>query len=272
MVNPAYALHWFVIGAEFPVGRCLIANLNESGTSYSAVSLESRDFSAIRNGGQAARPVAILSCLPQELDGLEHLKFWSDVLKQYDIPVIVLSSRQSKAAQATKGIVSWHYDEQLVADIESLAQTHERHLILRLNDVFSFDKNDFSLKILAQMKEQESLVIDDNYYIYPTPVDDCADVLIAMMQQVNCDESLWGAYSYTGFEPVSLYNFSEVLLAEASQYEPLSEVKLLAERTVSNTYDEELLTSDDSKFSFGIKPKPWRLGLSRLIKKYYNNH
>ena len=271
MASAGYSLHWFVIGAEFPIGRFLISELNESATSYSSISLESRDFSAIRNSNQTARPVAIISCLPQELPDIEHVRFWLDVLKQYDIPVIVLSTTLNSISDEHRSLSHWYYNKELISELETLAQNHERHLVLRFNDVFSFYKNDFALKLLAQMKDQGSLVLDDNYYTYPTPADDCAEIIIACMNQINCDEKLWGTYGYVAAEPISLYNFSEVLLAEASQYEAMNEVSLVAERTISNLEDVSVLNCEDIKFTFGIKPRPWRYGLSRLIKKYYNS-
>ena len=142
-------------------------------------------------------------------------------------------------------------------------------MILRVNQPFSLLNEDFALQLLAQARSESHLKLDNLIRIAPTPADDIAKIIYAALQQIDCDESLWGTYHYCSVESTTEYAFAEVLLAEARQYEDLGHIgieQLDDEECESN---ETILDSRLIKHTFGIKPKPWRQALSRLIRRYY---
>ena len=73
-------------------------------------------------------------------------------------------------------------------------------------------------------------------------------------------------------EAASSYAFAEALLAEAGQYENLTDVELGSEEGA--TMPAVWVPQGDTThlfYTFGIKPKPWRKGLSRLVRRYYRS-
>src|SRR5690554_7865634 len=66
------------------------------------------------------------------------------------------------------------------------------------------------------------------------------------------------------------FQFADALFAEASHYEKLGEFEV-KESEEGDKPDVWIPTSDNTKLfhSFGIKPKAWRKGLIRLVKRYY---
>ena len=159
-------------------------------------------------------------------------------------------------------------DETLIS-LENLARKQLRHLIIRVNQPFSLLSGDFAVQLLARARSQQYLTLDNLIRIAPTPADDIAQVLHALLQQVSCDETLWGTYHYCSVESTTEYAFAEVLLAEARQYEDLAHVRLEELDDDKCQPHETILDSKLIKHTFGIKAKPWRQALSRLVRRYY---
>jgi len=261
--------HWFIIGAEFPVGQHLAELASEKALPYSTRRIDSREALSVPVGAQAS-PLAIIA-VPGEGDELfGHVQEWLDMLITQDIPLVLLSSAKV-----------FHYnevgsleDDEMTGDdalihLEQNARRQSRHLILRTNEPFSLRSRDFAVELLAEAREKGELKLDNLTRMAPTPTSDVADVLYAVLQQISCDESLWGTYHYCGVESTTLYAFAEVLLAEARQYEDISNVVLTELPEDACIPTETILDSKRIKHTFGIKPKAWRQALSRLIRRYY---
>jgi dTDP-4-dehydrorhamnose reductase len=261
--------HWFIIGAEFPVGQCLADLASELALPFSSRRLDSREPLSIPLG-TASAPLAILSASGEDANAIEHLEGWIERLIEQDIPIVLLSSAKvfvynelgSLENDAMTG------DERLIS-IENQVRQQLRHLIVRVNQPFSLLAADYAVQMLGKARSQGSLTLDNLIRIAPTPADDIAQVIHALLQQIGCDESLWGTYHYCSVESTTEYAFAEVLLAEARQYEDLAHVTLTALDDDKCQPSETILDSKLIKHNFGIKPKPWRKALSRLIRRYY---
>ncbi|MGK0404797.1 MAG: dTDP-4-dehydrorhamnose reductase [Oleispira sp.] len=261
--------HWFIIGAEFPVGQCLADLASELALPFSSRRLDSREPLSIPLG-TASAPLAILSASGEDANAIEHLEVWIERLIEQDIPIVLLSSAKvfvydelgSLENDAMTG------DERLIS-IENQVRQQLRHLIVRVNQPFSLLAADYAVQMLVKARSQGSLTLDNLIRIAPTPADDIAQVIHALLQQIGCDESLWGTYHYCSVESTTEYAFAEVLLAEARQYEDLAHVTLTALDDDKCQPSETILDSKLIKHNFGIKPKPWRKALSRLIRRYY---
>jgi len=261
--------HWFIIGAEFPVGQCLAKLANELALPYTSRRLDSRDQLTLPMGMSAA-PMAIIATSGEEAENAGHIAEWIEVLIEQDIPIVLLSSAKVFKYNEVGSLEEDEMtgDERLIA-LENQVRKQLRHLIVRVNQPFSFLSGDFAVQLLAQARSQDCLTLDNLIRIAPTPADDIAQVLHALLQQISCDESLWGTYHYCSVESTTAYGFAEVLLAEARQYEDLAHVSLEELADEDCQPSETILDSKLIKHTFGIKPKPWRQALSRLMRRYY---
>jgi dTDP-4-dehydrorhamnose reductase len=261
--------HWFIIGAEFPVGQCLAELASELALPYSSRRLDSRKQLSIPSG-TASAPLAILSASVEGISGIEHLETWIKLLIEQDIPIVLLSSAKVFAYDELGSLENdpMTGDERLIS-IENQVRQQRRHLIIRVNQPFSLLTGDYAVQMLAKARSQGSLTLGNLIRIAPTPADDIAQVIHALLQQIGCDESLWGTYHYCSAESTTEYAFAEVLLAEARQYEDLAHVTLKELDDDKCQPSETILDSKLIKHSFGIKLKPWRKALSRLIRRYY---
>jgi dTDP-4-dehydrorhamnose reductase len=261
--------HWFIIGAEFPVGQCLAELASELALPYSSRRLDSRQSLTVPVG-MPSTPLAILAVAGEDAETVEHLEAWIELLLEQDIPMVLLSSAKvfdynevgSLEDDAMTG------DKHLIS-IENEVRQQLRHLIVRVNQPFSLLTGDYAVQLLAKARSEGSLTLDNLIRIAPTPADDIAQVIHALLQQIACDESLWGTYHYCSVESTTEYAFAEVLLAEARQYEDLAHVVLEELDEDECRPSETILDSKFIKHHFGIKPKPWRKALSRLIRRYY---
>jgi dTDP-4-dehydrorhamnose reductase len=262
--------HWFIIGAEFPVGQCLAELASELALPYSTHHLDDRQRLSVPVG-MATTPLAILAVSGGDADAIGHLEKWIALLIKQDIPIVLLSSAkvfdynevgslENDAMTGDQGLIS----------LENQVRQQLQHLIVRVNQPFSLLTADYALQLLDKARNQGSLMLDNLIRIAPTPADDIAQVIHALLQQIGCDDSLWGTYHYCSVESTTEYAFAEVLLAEARQYEDLAHVILEELDDDKCRSSETILDSQLIKHNFGIKPKPWRKALSRLMRRYYH--
>ena len=269
--------HTYVIGAERPVGLYLTRALSQENLFYKAVSLEGHERLSEQSSGHPFFVILPSLSVPGDLDAAD---YWIDVAKEHDATVVLLSSlqvfgsagqeqgrefREEEAVSTASAL-----EERVVQMEDKLRQACERHIILRVGAEFSFYSGDFSHQLLTAVRDERMLELDDEILIAPTPDDDIASVVLAIMRQADCSDSLWGTYHFTGTEAVTLYDFGEALVAEASQYEDLSDVKLI--QGDSDTLLTQLPVCGDLTrllHHFGIQHKPWRKGLSRLLAHHY---
>lgn len=261
--------HWFIIGAEFPVGQCLANLASELALPYSTRLLASREQPIVPMG-MSATPLAIIATMGEDEESAGHIAEWIALLIEHDIPLVLLSSAKVFDYNEVGSLENDEMtgNECLIA-LENQARKQLRHLIVRVNQPFSLLTGDFAVQLLARARSQECLPLDNLIRIAPTPADDIAQVIHALLQQVGCDESLWGTYHYCSVESTTEYGFAEVLLAEARQYEDLAHVIIEELADDECQPSETILDSKLIKHTFGIKPKPWRQALSRLMRRYY---
>jgi dTDP-4-dehydrorhamnose reductase len=261
--------HWFIIGAEFPVGQFLAKLASELALPYSSRRLDSREKLSVPVG-MPSTPLAILAVSDEDSDTIGHLAEWIELLIEQDIPMVLLSSAKVFDYNEVGSLENDEMtgDAGLIA-LENQVRKQLRHLIVRVNQPFSLLTGDYAVQLLASARREGSLTLDNLIRIAPTPADDIAQVIHALLQQIGCDESLWGTYHYCSVESTTEYAFAEVLLAEARQYEDLAHVTLEALDDDQCRPTETILDSKLIKHNFGIKPKPWRQGVSRLIRSYY---
>ena len=159
---------------------------------------------------------------------------------------------------------------------QQIPQRCQRHIILRFSWVISEHRNNLLRYLLNQVtKEKEVAVVSDQLGC-PTPAEDAASVIVAILQQLGCGAEAWGTYHYAGAEPVSENSFAEMVIAEASQHRQLTVRKLkmdkVSDREGIQPPANASLSCTKILNTFGIHNRPWRNTLSRIIRTYYQDH
>jgi len=159
---------------------------------------------------------------------------------------------------------------------EHIRRLWPRHIILRVSWIFSEYGNNFLLRTLEQARQEQRILAVDDRRGCPTSAEDVARVLAAILKQLANGAEAWGTYHYCGAEITTRYGFSEAILAAARQYEQLAVTELLpvssrdmpeaAERPASSVLKCSKLLN-----TFGIRQRPWRSELQRLIRRLYDD-
>ena len=262
----------FVIGAEQPVGQYLARSLSGQGLMYKSIALESRDKLPVTPGG---RPFFVIVPALQN-DSIDHAAYWLERAREIDACVVLLSSlmvfpyrADSVVTEASTEFAEGELSQALLK-LEEQARQSEQHVILRAGQLLSLQGDDFSSQLLAHARQQQQLDVDMQRLFDPTPADDVADVILAMIRQVVCSDDLFGTYHFSGVEPVSAYAFAEVILAQAGQFEDLSQLELKSQEGGMMPELWSVCSDNTLLFhTFGIKEKAWRQSVGRLLKRYY---
>ena len=158
----------------------------------------------------------------------------------------------------------------LIAAETVLRDSCERHVILRTGPVFSPQGINVVTHMLSQLQDSGSLALKRNQLGCPIPAEDAARVIGGMLDQFSCGVQAWGIYHYCSSDITNCYEFAEVLLAAASQYQEFpSDAVQLAEEDERLPYYREL---DCTKIrdTFAIKQQPWRTQVAGHVKQYYS--
>ncbi|MDP2505754.1 sugar nucleotide-binding protein [Oceanobacter sp. 3_MG-2023] len=269
-VNPFYS---YVIGADRSIGQCLTRVLAAENYVYKGLAIERQERLSVQSTGQ---PFFVLVPSLYHPGDLSEVLAWVDLADKHDAPVVLVSSLALFAADDSHRFSE--SDEQyssselgmLLQEVEQRIRQCRRHLILRVGQTFSVQAGDFAHALLTRIRDSGQIEVDDQRTFSPTPDDDIASVLLAMLKQADCSDELWGTYHFCGVEPVTSYAFAEALLAEAGQFEDLSCARLIEH---SDGISPAIWTPNGDVarlfHTFGIKRKPWRTGLGRLVRRYY---
>jgi len=150
-----------------------------------------------------------------------------------------------------------------------------QHIILRVSWLFSERGDNFMLRLLDEARHQEEICAVDDRRGCPTSAYDLARVVVAILKQISNGADAWGTYHYCGAEVTTRYGFSEAVIAAARQYENLKATHLLPVST--KDYPSEVQRPSTSVLKcqkilnvFGVRQRPWRSELQRLIRIYYD--
>ena len=161
---------------------------------------------------------------------------------------------------------------QLLGQAEDIVtRTCERHLILRLGPVFSYEGTNLITQMLGALNQGARLVLDNNLRGSPVAASDGARVLLALLDQVGTGIEPWGVYHYGSADTATYYEFAEALLASASQFFEFSSSAVQLERE-----SDELLALNRSldcnkiRNTFAIRQVTWRSAIGDLVKHYYD--
>lgn len=157
---------------------------------------------------------------------------------------------------------------------EYVRQLLPQHIILRTSWLFSDRGDNFMLRLLAEARENRLMHAVDDRRGCPTSAFDLARVVLSIIKQLSCGAEAWGTYHYCGAEVTTRYGFSEAVIAAARQYEDLKvdSIQPVASKdyvTEAQRPATSVLKCGKILNAFGIRQRPWRIELQRLIREYY---
>ncbi len=166
------------------------------------------------------------------------------------------------------------YGESKLRGEEYVRQLLPRHIILRTSWLFSDRGDNFMLRLLSEAREHTLMQAVDDRRGCPTSAFDLARVILAIIKQMSCGAEAWGTYHYCGAEVTTRYGFSEAVIAAARQYEDLKvdSIQPVASKdyvTEAQRPATSVLKCGKVLNAFGIRQRPWRIELQRLIREYY---
>lgn len=212
----------------------------------------------------------------EELD-LKRCHWVAKACQRNDIPYLYVSS-----SRVFSGELERPYSEEdppdneetigqfLVTAEEHVAQSCDRHLILRLGPVFSADGTNLITQMLEPMLQGGYLVLDNNLRGCPVAAVDGARVVSALLDQLSTGVEPWGVFHYGSSDTATYYEFAEALLASASQFSDFgSSVVQLEQEPDGLAPLNRALDCDKIRSTFAIKQVPWRNTIADIVKRYY---
>ena len=163
-----------------------------------------------------------------------------------------------------------------ISRFQAEKQVQERcpqHIILRFSWVVSEQGENVLTSILNQIIKKDIVSVTSDQIGCPTPVEDTARVIIAIIQQVLCDAKAWGTYHYAAAETVSLNALTEFVIAEAKQYTQLKVKKLkLAKIGIKSGIHppaNACLNCPRILRAFGIHRRSWHIPINHMVENYF---
>ena len=150
-----------------------------------------------------------------------------------------------------------------------------QNIVLRTGWLFSGKNDDFVCRTIDLIKKRVNLAHNDSFVGSPSPVSDLARVILTMIKQHYNGSTNTGVYHYCCSEEISWYGFVEAILATAGQFDPKAPVSVEA---ISDCFpdSEDIVLVKRQSLScrrvfnhFGVKQRPWRASLRKLVKDLY---
>ena len=280
-----------VLGTDTPLGQALAEYL-EKLARHDCV-LMSRSACRWKSERQAKKAVSRTKCDVvvdlrieaagdggdpiEELD-LKRCHWVAKACQRGKITYLYISSSRVFSGQLERPYTEEDYPDneetvgQLLARAEQLVRDScERHLILRLGPVFSYEGTNLITQMLGPMLQGGSLVLDNNLRGCPVAAADGARVVSALLDQLSTGVEPWGIYHYGSSDTATYYEFAEALLAAASQFSEFGSSAVQLEREpyglapLNRTLDCARIRS-----TFAIKQVPWRSAIADIVKQYYS--
>ncbi|MHA7881101.1 MAG: SDR family oxidoreductase [Saccharospirillum sp.] len=164
------------------------------------------------------------------------------------------------------GEICWQMEEQV--------RRHcPHHLIVRTSWLFGPDGDNRLTRLLRQATTHSQLTLDAGERSCPTSAADVARVIVAMLQQIDCqvDPPLWGTYHYAGSDVANRVIFAETVLKAAKSYLDVSVERVETTEPEAERIINTELSSRKVLNVFGIKQHPWRRGVQDSLKQIYES-
>jgi dTDP-4-dehydrorhamnose reductase len=179
------------------------------------------------------------------------------------------SEKEDPVPLGVRGQALWQFEQCVRA-------TCPRHVLLRFGWLLDDSAQGLLGRFLSRAEQASPLLLADDRRGNPTPVDDAARVILAVLKQLDCQTPLWGTYHYGGHEATTSLALGQAVLSEARQFRSnlLDELSPQAHSARADAAEEPqhaVLSCKKILHTFGIKPRAWRSGLPALLDRYYRH-
>ncbi|WP_010487035.1 sugar nucleotide-binding protein [Pseudomonas sp. S9] len=159
---------------------------------------------------------------------------------------------------------------------QSVRAVCSRHVLLRFGWLLDSSPEGLMGRFLARAGRDDTLYLADDRRGNPTPVDDAARVILAVLKQLDCQAPLWGTYHYGGDEATTSLALGQALLSEARSFRSnlVDDIAAQAHAARPDAAEEPqhaVLACKKILHTYGIKPRAWRAGLPSLLDQYYRH-
>ena len=183
--------------------------------------------------------------------------------------VTAYSEKEEPLPLGSRGQALWRLEQ-------SVRATCPRHVLLRFGWLLDDSPDGVLGRFLLRAERDEALCLADDRRGNPTPVDDAARVILAVLKQLDCQAPLWGTYHYGGHEATTSLALGQAVLSEARNFRSnlVEEIVAQAHAARPDAADEPqhaVLACKKILHTFGIKPRAWRAGLPSLLDRYYRH-
>jgi dTDP-4-dehydrorhamnose reductase len=277
-----------IIGADTPVGLALCQFLEQRGRDYVGLVRADCRWNSERQAKKGLRrsecDFAVDIRLQSAADGgikvhdvdIERCLWLARASQTLKMPLMHLSAARVFAGLEGRAYREDDYPDgrssiaQLLIRAETaLRDNCEQHVILRTGPVFSPVGINVVTHMLGQLHAGGTLSLSRRQSGCPLAAEDAARVISGMLDQFSCGLQAWGIYHYCSSDSTNCFEFAEVLLAAASQYEEFSgEVVQLAADEAEQV--SRNLNCGKIKDTFAIKQQPWRATIVGHAKQYYS--
>jgi dTDP-4-dehydrorhamnose reductase len=179
------------------------------------------------------------------------------------------SEKEGPQPLGGRGQALWRFEQHVRA-------TCPRHVLLRFGWLMDDSVDGLLGRFLSRAAHDAPLRLADDRRGNPTPVDDAARVILAVLKQLDCQTPLWGTYHYGGHEATTSLALGQAVLSEARNFRSnlIEELSPQAHSTRPDAAEEPqhaVLSCKKILHTFGIKPRAWRSGLPSLLDRYYRH-
>ncbi|CAK2712954.1 dTDP-4-dehydrorhamnose reductase [Vibrio crassostreae] len=163
------------------------------------------------------------------------------------------------------------YGESKLAGEVAVAQSCDKHIILRTAWVFGENGNNFVKTMLRLGQTRDALSIVGDQFGGPTYAGDIASTLIQIAKRITQGSEVeYGVYHYSGLPHVSWFDFAEAIFEVAVQQEVLGSKPTLTSITTDH-YPTPAKRPSNSRLSnqkimanFAIEASDWKTALNNI--------
>ncbi len=292
-----------VVGAESAVGRELVRQSRQRGfdiVAPPAGDIDSQDSLGIARAVTRSNPDQVINLTafgagsqqaiqeaelhPERCQAL-HLALPSALAQVCDhlhVPMLQLSTawvfsgtKKLPYSEQDRPEPAGVYGQTALAGEQAVAGTASRHVILRGGWLFGSGQDECLRSWLTEVMENDGALRAVRRKFNPTPVEDLARVLVAIVLQVDCDANVWGTYHYGSVESRSESEFIREFIRYAARFDEsiyalLDHLSVTATRPVAPEVANTTLACKKIFDTFGIKQRSWHGQLENLVKSYFH--
>lgn len=279
-----------LLGVDNPVGYALVARAKSRGISVIGKETADIDFSSYKETERMLKSESItvvidlLHFFSAQMEGSvtgAHVRSLKNLVRYCDKnKKLFFYVTGNQVFEAKEGVFytenakpnsSHPYGKSLFKLEQIVRKRLKSHFILRSDTIFGPRGWNMLTDFIQEAQEYHKLQCDEDISFCPTPVDDMARVLVAVIEQQSCGSQALGTYHYSGAGKTNSYEFAELLLAATGQFSELSSatVSLHTGALQKNNARAGLLACDKIHQDYGIRQLSWRPKVSEYVKDLF---